>query len=259
METRECSKCFVVKELNDDNFRRYDHDKTRFIKMCRECYNVRQREYYHKHREKHLEYKSIDYAENRDKYRERGRKSYQKFREKRLKRQKEYYEENKERIEEYRKEYYEKNKERILSKLREKYYADVERTRAMKRVVNNRYSKTEKGRHNSLKHSYKRRYRLSKAENTITLREWEGTVKYFGGLCAYCGDVPEDLHRDHVIPVSKGGGNVLGNLVISCSTCNLSKGSKDLDEWYKEYERFDEYRYQRLIEFIDENKRKEDD
>ena len=32
-----------------------------------------------------------------------------------------------------------------------------------------------------------------------------------------------------------------------------------LDEWYEEYEWFDEYRYHKLMEFIDENKRKEDD
>lgn len=256
---RKCRTCGKEKELNYENFPPQQHNKEMFKKQCRDCNKEKQREYYQKNREKLLESKRVDYVENKEKYRERNRLKYLKFRERTLSWQKQYYKDNKERIEEYRKEYYQKNKDRLRREARERYYEDVEKTRAQRRVTNNRYSKTEKGRHNSLKHSYKRRYRLSKAENTITIGEWEDTVKYFGGLCAYCGDVPEDLHRDHVIPITKGGGNVLGNLVISCSTCNLSKGSKDLDEWYKEYEWFDEYRYQRLIEFIDVNKRKEDD
>lgn len=48
--------------------------------------------------------------------------------------------------------------------------------------------------------------------------------------CVYCGS-GRDLHCDHVHPVARGGGHEIENLVTSCATCNLSKGSKSLSEW----------------------------
>lgn len=48
--------------------------------------------------------------------------------------------------------------------------------------------------------------------------------------CAYCGTT-EDITIDHVIPVSRGGKHVRGNLAPACRRCNSSKGSKPLDEW----------------------------
>jgi 5-methylcytosine-specific restriction endonuclease McrA len=48
--------------------------------------------------------------------------------------------------------------------------------------------------------------------------------------CAYCKLRPSQ-HIDHIIPLSRGGDNSLGNLTGSCASCNLSKGSKFLMEW----------------------------
>lgn len=44
-----------------------------------------------------------------------------------------------------------------------------------------------------------------------------------GGLCRYC-DQPGDT-LDHVLPVSRGGGNSPENLVVACKPCNLRKGA----------------------------------
>ncbi len=52
-----------------------------------------------------------------------------------------------------------------------------------------------------------------------------------GFACRYCGRAPADgvqLHVDHVLPVSSGGGDDLGNLLTSCADCNLGKGSRVL-------------------------------
>lgn len=49
--------------------------------------------------------------------------------------------------------------------------------------------------------------------------------------CRYCGAGAVSPACDHVIPVSRGGGNEEDNLVTSCQPCNSSKGAKLLSEW----------------------------
>lgn len=66
---------------------------------------------------------------------------------------------------------------------------------------------------------------------TEEVRKALGSIRH----CAWCGGLgtyrkgPDDRswHIDHVLPVSKGGGNNPSNLVRSCATCNMSKGNKE--------------------------------
>lgn len=51
-----------------------------------------------------------------------------------------------------------------------------------------------------------------------------------GYACTYCGDTA-DLACDHILPVSRGGGNEMENLTTACRTCNSSKGAKTPEEW----------------------------
>lgn len=47
------------------------------------------------------------------------------------------------------------------------------------------------------------------------------------GRCFWCGcSLPKGYHVDHVVPLSRGGSDGPENLVISCPSCNLSKGGK---------------------------------
>lgn len=52
-----------------------------------------------------------------------------------------------------------------------------------------------------------------------------------GFVCAYCGEVTDDIHIDHVMPLSRGGSSEMGNLVVACPTCNVSKKDKTPEEW----------------------------
>lgn len=48
-----------------------------------------------------------------------------------------------------------------------------------------------------------------------------------GFVCGICGDeIEDDLHIDHIRPVSRGGETVLDNLQPAHARCNLSKGAR---------------------------------
>ena len=76
--------------------------------------------------------------------------------------------------------------------------------------------------------------------NTTTDVTWrrlrELIKKRDKSICFHCGQLAEDGHCDHLIPVSKGGTDSTMNLVWSCASCNLGK-SDDLvsnDTWFKQ-------------------------
>jgi 5-methylcytosine-specific restriction endonuclease McrA len=50
--------------------------------------------------------------------------------------------------------------------------------------------------------------------------------------CVYCGR--EANEADHVVPKSKGGQDIMTNLVASCKSCNSSKGNRPnaRTNWY---------------------------
>lgn len=49
--------------------------------------------------------------------------------------------------------------------------------------------------------------------------------EYVCGLCG--GEVePDDVHLDHIVPVTHGGQNEAGNLQVAHSICNLRKGNR---------------------------------
>lgn len=62
----------------------------------------------------------------------------------------------------------------------------------------------------------------------LTVKEVEAVLNYYGNQCLACGSAGS-LTIDHVIPLSKGGPNELGNLQVLCGRCNSSKGAKSHD------------------------------
>lgn len=56
-------------------------------------------------------------------------------------------------------------------------------------------------------------------------------LRSHSGRCFYCEQESDAFEIDHVLPVVRGGGDNLENLVVACRKCNRSKGSKLVSEW----------------------------
>ncbi|MEM0116858.1 MAG: HNH endonuclease [Conexivisphaerales archaeon] len=76
-------------------------------------------------------------------------------------------------------------------------------------------------------------------------REYRKTIDR-GKSCVYCNSAKE-IHFDHIIPLSKGGPDTADNMVPVCSSCNSSKGDKDLYDWWVHYKGKDKDSLPRVV------------
>ena len=77
-----------------------------------------------------------------------------------------------------------------------------------------------------------RRKLLLRYGNT-TAETWRRAIRWWQFRCAYCRDRNARLQRDHVVPLSKGGMDLVSNVVPACAACNASKGDQDVVSWMK--------------------------
>ena len=143
---------------------------------------------------------------------------------------------------EYDKEFYKNNKESL-----QKYYEEWRENGG--REIRN----ISEGKRRSLKNAL-----LS----DLTIDEWKDTLDYFGNSCAYCGISEEqhkathctNLHKDHVVPLSKGGEYTKQNIIPSCIICNSSKNNNSLEDFFSYSESFSRDRYKRVTYFCNMHK-----
>jgi len=113
------------------------------------------------------------------------------------------------------------------------YYKN-NRERLLKR--NKEFMKTEKGKACAQRKNFNRITKMKEIINNLTAQEWINILKEYKFRCAYCGcefTLFNKETRDHVIPISKGGGNIKGNIVPACRSCNSKKNNKITNEEVK--------------------------
>ncbi len=83
----------------------------------------------------------------------------------------------------------------------------------------------------------KMKARVRKSEGYRTIKCWSGSeqlsilLRKQNGSCGYCGKKMSQPTVDHKIPVSRGGTDVIQNLIAACKACNCSKGNKTEEEY----------------------------
>lgn len=80
----------------------------------------------------------------------------------------------------------------------------------------------------SLAKSHQRRARISENGGAFTSEEWDILCARYDHRCLCCG-AQKRLTIDHVVPISKGGGNDISNIQPLCLSCNARKSSAIVD------------------------------
>jgi 5-methylcytosine-specific restriction endonuclease McrA len=74
-------------------------------------------------------------------------------------------------------------------------------------------------------------------DGTLTRGSWQRVRAIVRGrdnqICQYCGKQDPNGEVDHVLSLSRGGPDMLENLVWACQECNAQKGDKTPREWLK--------------------------
>lgn len=155
-----------------------------------------------------------------------------------------YYQKNKERLHAQNKAWREANKEQQQIQRKKSYEEKRAHHLAEKRIyyLKNREklrAAAKLNRHIHRKNEDIRRARKFNATvgDTKVITAWENRWRLKRRVRCYwceCEFDPKEAHRDHVIPLAKGGEHSLSNLVISCGSCNSRKHARTLEKWNAE-------------------------
>ena len=134
-----------------------------------------------------------------------------------------YYAKNKETIKQNVKDWCLRNSEK-LKETKSKY-----REKTAERFNNYRKDWRKKNPDIARRDKYARRAREKSCAGSISVGITEDLLKKQKSRCACCATTLADgnIHRDHIVPLARGGDNSDENIQLLCGKCNRSKGAKD--------------------------------
>ena len=174
------------------------------LNKCKVCVRARTKRYRCEHLEQYAEY---DKARANLLHRVAARQKYQ--------------EEHKGEISEYKKQWSAENEEKVAaSKLA---YYEREREEVIARSKKWAESNPDKVKSAKANNRRKRRAARHTSPGSFTAEEFEALCEGYGNRCLACGDTGVALEADHVVPLTRGGSNDIGNIQPLCGSCNRKK------------------------------------
>lgn len=224
-----CAKCKTWK--NKDDFSKNKNDKSGLQSQCKACI----KEYNQSNRDKISDQKREYRQNNKEKMSARDRAYRGKNnREKINANTRKYRKSHREKITAQDRKYKQTHREAI--KATQKKDRNIEKRRAQARKYKLNHPEKSQEHKQSHRDEYRlyeqnRRARLVGNGGMITKQEWQWLKEFYEYKCLACGRCETDikLTLDHVLPLNKGGKNIIENAQPLCQSCNSSKGTKDTD------------------------------
>lgn len=218
-QTKTCNKCNTEKQLIE--FGNLKNGKFGKRAECKSCRSIE----YNKNKENILSKNKVYRDKNKEEISERRKASRTERKEELSVKKREYYQKNKTRMLEVNRLSRLKNKEKIAEYDKLRYKRDKEKIQTRQKS----WDKTEKGIICKKRNKANRRLREG---DKISSKDTQLFLKQSNNKCYWCDTVintknSKSYHLDHYIPLAKGGENSIQNIVLSCPSCNLSKGAKD--------------------------------
>ncbi|MGA7397251.1 MAG: HNH endonuclease [Solirubrobacterales bacterium] len=73
---------------------------------------------------------------------------------------------------------------------------------------------------------------MDRVEHDLSDAQW-AELKEAWGACAYCGSDEDELQRDCMLPISRGGRYTIDNVIPACRSCNASKCNHEVTTWMR--------------------------
>jgi hypothetical protein len=227
-----CSDCDVWKPLEDYSKNKGTSDGKRYI--CKECDKERVRKYRRENEEKYKDYNKKYHAENIEERRASNKEYRENNNEYEKERMVKWRKENTEHIQQYHRDYAIENKE-LIKKYTAKWISE--------------------NRNLTVLYQQKRRARKKQLPNDFTVEEQKKVLEQFNDSCALTGD-KQNIHFDHVIPISIGhGGTTYGNMIPLRADLNFSKHDSNIFEWFeanRQHFELSTEKFETLIDYLAE-------
>ena len=232
--TKRCSGCSRVLPHSEFHARVANWDGLQ--SKCKTCVAVYGKAYHERNRERDRERNARWYRDNADHMR-RYRKAYYRLNKEKVRgKYAGWREDNREHLLAYYRQYNAEHSEEHSAynrspARRQKQRAHQAANKERYQRAHREYAQSEHGR--AVRASIQRRREAKKKglQTGFTVAQWDYAVSYFDRCCAYCGEHTETLQQEHYIPIARGGGYVVDNIVPACKRCNVRKGVSLPAEW----------------------------
>jgi len=232
----EKTHCRRGHQLTPDNIRLTKQG----IRICITCARTATREYMQRWRAEHSQEnrqrKRRDYERHAETVKAKAREYFDSHRDEQNARRRRYYAANRARAKEYGRARHLVRGPTQNARVRERRRADPEFFRSRERRYRAAHPDAVKASlrlyfesHRDIRKASALRHHARKkgaAVSDFTCAQWEALKITYGHRCAYCGEQPERLTQDHVIPLTRGGNHTLSNIVPACWVCNRRKGTR---------------------------------
>lgn len=121
----------------------------------------------------------------------------------------------------------------IQERVRHAKYHSTPKGRDVRKRALAKYYATPKGRAQLRAKCHRRRVRARDGGVNFTGREWLELCEKSRWRCKYCRRLLDTrtVVQEHMLPLSRGGPNHIGNIAVSCAPCNRRKGARTVAEY----------------------------